>query len=84
VKQTVLRTLSGHSAEAAEYRRYAQSCRDLAERAPNDEDRHGLLRLAEAWEQLARETEQSPGSDQLRHSTSASPAAAIPSSSAVF
>jgi hypothetical protein len=41
------------SAQATEYRRYAQSCRDMAERAPTEEDRSGMLRLAEAWEQLA-------------------------------
>jgi hypothetical protein len=52
---------TGRAAEVSEYRRYARSCRDMAERAPNEEDRSGLLRLAEACEELARQTEQLPG-----------------------
>ncbi len=35
------------------YREYAEECRALARKAPNDEHRTQLLNLAEAWEQRA-------------------------------
>jgi hypothetical protein len=46
--------------QATTYRERAKECRELAQIAPEDM-KHGLLRLAEAYEQLARDAEK--GSD---------------------
>jgi hypothetical protein len=42
---------------AAEFRRFARECRDLARDAKDELDRNQLLFLAESWEQLADEYE---------------------------
>lgn len=42
--------------EAGTYRQYASDCRRIAE-GMNGKDRETLLRIAEAWDQRAREAE---------------------------
>jgi len=42
--------------EAGTYRQYAGDCRRIAQ-SMNGKDRETLLRIAEAWEQRAREAE---------------------------
>jgi hypothetical protein len=42
--------------EAAKFMEYAQACREIAERMPDAEAKQTLLRLAKAWEELARDT----------------------------
>jgi hypothetical protein len=60
VEEEAMTSTTLRIATAREYRRYAQSCRDLAARSPSEEERKGLLRLAEAWEQLSNETDRQP------------------------
>ena len=39
--------------QAVEYRQHAAECRKLALGAKSEEERHQLLHMAQAWEQLA-------------------------------
>jgi hypothetical protein len=55
---TILPSKSARSAEAAEYRRCARSCRKIADRTPTEEHKVAILRLAEACKPLVRETEE--------------------------
>lgn len=48
--------------KAAEYRKYANECRALAETLKMNEARAQLLRVAAEWEKLAAEHEQRFGS----------------------
>jgi hypothetical protein len=48
--------------KAAEYRKYANECRALAETLKINEARSQLLRVAAEWEKLAAEHEQRFGS----------------------
>jgi hypothetical protein len=41
----------------ASYRRSAERCRELAERAESEEERKLLLRLAESWDWLTRDVD---------------------------
>jgi hypothetical protein len=41
---------------AAQYRAYAHECRELAKRM-NGENKEALLKIADAWENVARQTE---------------------------
>jgi hypothetical protein len=41
----------------AEYRKHAQECRDLAQRAKSPEEREMILHMAETWDDLARARE---------------------------
>jgi hypothetical protein len=42
--------------EAAKLREYAQACREMAARISDAEAKRTLLRMAEAWEEVVRET----------------------------
>ena len=42
---------------AEEYRNHAQACRDLADRMTDGGQKDHLLKMAEAWERLAREAQ---------------------------
>jgi hypothetical protein len=44
--------------KAAEYRKHAEQCRQLAATATSDFERHILMEMAEMWEQLAQRCEQ--------------------------
>ena len=41
--------------KASEYRQHAQACRQLAARMQHPDEREQLLRMAEQWEQLAKD-----------------------------
>jgi hypothetical protein len=43
--------------KAAEYRRHAKDCRELAAKAGKQDQREQLLRMAETWESLALDRE---------------------------
>ncbi|HEV2565447.1 MAG TPA: hypothetical protein VGU19_10220 [Microvirga sp.] len=43
---------------AAEYRKHADECRDLAKQMPEGEQRNQLLEMARTWDNLAKEREQ--------------------------
>lgn len=43
---------------AAEYRKHADECRQLASNAVMDAERQGLLEIAAMWERLAKAREQ--------------------------
>jgi hypothetical protein len=42
-------------AETAKFTEYAEACREMAARMPDAEAKRTLLRMAEAWEEVARE-----------------------------
>jgi hypothetical protein len=41
-----------------EYRKHAKECRELAQTMTDESQRQQLLRMAEAWESLARDREE--------------------------
>jgi hypothetical protein len=43
--------------KGAEYRKHAQECRALARNVQNDEHKHQLIKMAEAWDSFAAERE---------------------------
>jgi hypothetical protein len=45
--------------KAAEYRKHAGECRALARNVQNDEHRNQLLKMADAWDNFAVESERS-------------------------
>jgi len=47
--------------EAAKFMEYAKACREMADGMPDAEAKQTLLRLAKAWEEVARETGDDPG-----------------------
>jgi hypothetical protein len=44
--------------KASEYREHAADCRKLAFYASTEEDRQTLMRMAQAWEEMAKYREQ--------------------------
>ena len=50
--------------KSAEYRRNAQEFRALARSTPNEQQREQLLRLAEGWDDLAKELERAEQAKQ--------------------
>jgi hypothetical protein len=44
-------------ASAAEYRKHAGECRALARNAQNDQQRNQLLKMADAWDNFAMESD---------------------------
>jgi hypothetical protein len=57
---------------AAEYRKFAEECRDLAGKLSQPEDKRAVLLMAAAWEKVANEREA-----QLRRTTEGGWAASL-------
>lgn len=49
--------------KASDYRQHAAECRALAAQMPKREQRDQLLRMAERWEELARDRGEADGVD---------------------
>jgi hypothetical protein len=58
---------------AAEYRKFAMECRELAARLTDPRDRHALELMAAGWEKVVREREAAQQANVLQKPPDVSP-----------